>query len=137
MRGKNSMSISSNKCDKDQNPVAKRAAIFLNAKLVAEGIASQLERRAAFRKVLKKAMQNAMDAGALGVKVQISGRVGGAEIARTEWYKEGAVPLQTLRYDIDYATARAETTYGTLGVKVWVTKGEFAAPTRELAAMGG
>lgn len=97
----------------------------INANLVAEGIALQLERRAAFRKALKKAMQNAMDAGALGIKVQCSGRLGGAEIARTEWYKEGKIPLQTLRYDVDYGTARAETTYGTLGIKVWITRGEM------------
>jgi small subunit ribosomal protein S3 len=96
----------------------------LNATLVAEGIAMQLERRAAFRKVLKKAMQSAMDAGALGIKVQCGGRLGGAEIARKEWYKEGKIPLQNLRFDIDYGVARAETTYGSLGVKVWITKGE-------------
>lgn len=97
----------------------------LDAKLVADGIAKQIERRIPFRRVLKKAMQSSMDAGAAGVKVQISGRVGGAEIARTEWYKEGRVPLHTLRADIDYATGRAETTYGSIGVKVWVNKGEL------------
>ncbi|MBI5274042.1 MAG: 30S ribosomal protein S3 [Chlamydiales bacterium] len=96
----------------------------LDAKLVAEGIAKQIERRVAFRKVLKKAMQAAMDAGAAGIKVQLSGRIGGAEIARTEWYKEGRVPLHTLRADLDYATARAETTYGTIGVKVIINKGD-------------
>lgn len=114
----------------------------LNAVLVAEGIAMQLERRAAFRKVMKKSIQNAMDAGALGIKIQCGGRLGGAEIARTEWYKEGKIPLQNLRYDIDYGTARAETTYGTLGVKVWITRGErqgepaAAQPTVQ-AAVGG
>lgn len=96
----------------------------LDAKLVAEGIAKQIQRRIPFRRVLKKALQATMDAGAAGIKVQISGRVGGAEIARTEWYKEGRIPLHTLRADIDYATARAETTYGSIGVKVWVNKGE-------------
>ena len=99
----------------------------LNASLVAESIAMQLERRAAFRRVLKRAIQNAMDAGALGIKVQCSGRLGGAEIARTEWYKEGKIPLQNLRYDIDYAEGRAETTYGSLGIKVWITLGETQA----------
>jgi len=99
----------------------------LDAKLVAEGIAKQIERRVAFRRVLKKAIQSAMDAGAAGVKVQISGRVGGAEIARTEWYKEGRIPLHTIRTDIDYATAVAQTTYGTIGVKVWINKGEEQA----------
>lgn len=96
----------------------------LDAKLVAEGIAKQLERRVAFRRVLKKAIQASMDAGAAGIKVQISGRIGGAEIARTEWYKEGRIPLHTMRANIQYATARAETTYGSIGVKVWINKGE-------------
>lgn len=96
----------------------------LDAKLVADSIAKQLERRVAFRRVMKKAMQSCLDAGALGIKVQISGRIGGAEIARTEWYKEGRIPLHTLRADIDYATSRAETTYGCIGVKVWVNCGE-------------
>lgn len=98
----------------------------LDAKIVADGIAKQLERRIPFRRVLKKAMQATMDAGAAGIKVQISGRIGGAEIARTEWYKEGRIPLQTLRADIDYAMGRAETTYGSIGVKVWVNRGEEA-----------
>ena len=96
----------------------------LDAQLVAEGIARQIQRRMPFRRVLKKSLQTTMDAGAIGIKVQISGRVGGAEIARTEWYKEGRIPLHTLRADIDYATARSETTYGTIGVKVWINKGE-------------
>ena len=96
----------------------------LDAKLVADGIAKQLERRIPFRRVLKKAMQVSMDAGAAGIKVQISGRIGGAEIARVEWYKEGRIPLQTLRADIDYAMGRAETTYGSIGVKVWINRGE-------------
>lgn len=96
----------------------------LDAKLVAEGIAKQLERRIPFRRILKKSMQASMDAGAAGIKVQISGRIGGAEIARTEWYKEGRIPLQTLRADIDYSMGRAETTYGSIGVKVWINRGE-------------
>lgn len=96
----------------------------LDSKLVAEGIAKQLQRRIPFRRVLKKALLATMDAGAAGIKVQVSGRVGGAEIARTEWYKEGRIPLHTLRADIDYATARSETTYGSIGVKVWINKGE-------------
>lgn len=96
----------------------------LDAKLVAEGIAKQLERRVAFRRAMKKALQATMDAGAAGIKVQVAGRLGGAEIARTEWYKKGRIPLHTLRADIDYATARAETTYGSLGVKVWINHGE-------------
>jgi small subunit ribosomal protein S3 len=96
----------------------------LDAKLVAEGVAKQLERRVPFRRVMKKSMQATIDAGAAGVKIQISGRIGGAEIARTEWYKEGRIPLQTLRAEIDYAHGRAETTYGSIGVKVWINKGE-------------
>lgn len=96
----------------------------MDAKLVADSIAKQLERRVPFRRVLKKSMQTALDAGAAGIRVQISGRIGGAEIARTEWYKEGRIPLQTLRADIDYSTGRAETTYGSIGVKVWINRGE-------------
>lgn len=96
----------------------------LDAKLVADGIAKQLERRIPFRRILKKAMQTSMDAGAAGIKVQISGRIGGAEIARVEWYKEGRIPLHTIRADIDYSQGRAETTYGSIGVKVWINKGD-------------
>jgi len=96
----------------------------LDAQLVAEGIAKQIARRVAFRRVLKKALQATMDAGAAGIKIQIGGRVGGAEIARCEGYKEGRTPLQTLRADIQYGTARAETTYGSIGVKVVINKGE-------------
>jgi len=95
----------------------------LDAKLVADGIAKQIERRMPFRRVMKKALQAAMDAGAHGIKVQLSGRIGGAEIARREWYKEGSIPLHTLRADIDFAYGRAETTYGSIGVKVWINKG--------------
>lgn len=98
----------------------------LDAKIVADNIAKQLERRIPFRRAMKKAMQSSMDAGAGGIKVQVSGRIGGAEIARTEWYKEGSTPLHTLRADIDYATGRAETTYGSIGVKVWIFRGEDA-----------
>ena len=105
----------------------------LDAKLVADGIAKHLERRIPFRRAMKKAMQSTRDAGALGIKVQVSGRLGGAEIARTEWYKEGSTPLHTLRADIDYATGRAETTYGSIGVKVWIYRGE-ATPAKKEAA---
>ena len=96
----------------------------LDARLVSEGIAKQIERRVPFRRVLKKAIQTTIDAGAAGIKVQISGRIGGAEIARTEWYKEGTIPLHTIRADIDYGVGRAETTYGSIGVKVWIHRGE-------------
>jgi len=96
----------------------------LDAKLVAEGIASQLERRVMFRRAMKRAVQNAMRLGAKGIKVQVGGRLGGAEIARSEWYREGRVPLHTLRADIDYSTAESHTQYGVIGVKVWVFKGE-------------
>ena len=96
----------------------------LDAKLVAESIANQLERRIMFRRAMKRAVSNAMRLGALGIKVAVAGRLNGAEIARTEWYREGRVPLHTLRADIDYATSRANTTYGVIGVKVWIYKGE-------------
>jgi small subunit ribosomal protein S3 len=96
----------------------------LDARLVADGIAKQIERRIPFRRVMKKAIQQTMDAGAAGIKVQLSGRIGGAEIARTEWYKEGRIPLHTMRAQIDYSTGRAETTYGSIGVKVWINRGE-------------
>ena len=96
----------------------------LDARLVADGIASQLERRVMFRRAMKRAVQNSMKAGAQGIKVELSGRLGGAEIARSEWYREGRVPLHTLRADIDYSNVRAETAYGTIGVKVWIFRGE-------------
>ena len=96
----------------------------IDAQLVAESIANQLERRIMFRRAMKRAVGNAMRLGALGVKVSVSGRLNGAEIARTEWYREGRVPLHTLRADIDYGFAEANTTYGIIGVKVWVFKGE-------------
>ena len=96
----------------------------LDAKLVAEGIAQQLERRIMFRRAMKRAVGNAMRLGALGIKVSVSGRLNGADIARSEWYREGRVPLHTLRADVDYGTFEARTTYGVLGVKVWIYKGE-------------
>ena len=96
----------------------------LDARLVAQNVAQQLERRVMFRRAMKRVVQNAMRQGAQGIKVQVGGRLGGAEIARTEWYREGRVPLHTLRADIDYATYEAHTTYGVIGVKVWIFKGE-------------
>jgi small subunit ribosomal protein S3 len=99
----------------------------IDARLVAENIAQQLERRVAFRRAMKRAVQSAMRLGAQGIRINCSGRLGGAEIARVEWYREGRVPLHTLRADIDYGTATAKTTYGTCGVKVWVFKGEIMA----------
>lgn len=96
----------------------------LDAQLVAEGIAQQLERRVMFRRAMKRAVTNTMRVGAEGVKVQVGGRLNGAEIARSEWYREGRVPLHTLRADIDYGFAEAKTTYGIIGVKVWIFKGE-------------
>lgn len=97
----------------------------LDAQLVAESIAQQLERRIMFRRAMKRSVQNAMRLGALGIKVNVGGRLNGAEIARSEWYREGRVPLHTLRADIDYGFAEAKTTYGIIGVKVWVYKGEI------------
>ncbi|MBL4647999.1 MAG: 30S ribosomal protein S3 [Gammaproteobacteria bacterium] len=99
----------------------------LNSKLVAENIADQLVKRIAFRRAMKRAVQNAMRLGAQGIKVKLSGRLSGAEIARNEWYREGRVPLHTFRAKIDYATAEAHTTYGVIGVKVWIFKGEVLA----------
>ena len=96
----------------------------LDSQLVADNIAQQLERRVAFRRAMKRAVQSAMRLGALGIRVNCSGRLGGAEIARTEWYREGRVPLHTLRAEIDYGVSRANTTYGICGVKVWIFKGE-------------
>ncbi|MBB1487299.1 30S ribosomal protein S3 [Oceanospirillum sediminis] len=106
----------------------------LDAKLVAESVASQLERRVMFRRAMKRAVQNAMRLGAKGIKIQVSGRLGGAEIARAEWYREGRVPLHTLRADIDYATAEANTTYGVIGVKTWIFKGEILGGIEEVRA---
>jgi len=98
----------------------------VDAQLIAESITTQLEKRIMFRRAMKRAMQNAMRLGAQGIKIMSSGRLNGIEIARTEWYREGRVPLHTLRADIDYGTAEAKTTYGIIGVKVWVFKGEIA-----------
>jgi len=99
----------------------------MDAQLVAENVAAQLERRVAFRRAMKKAVQAALKFGAKGVKIHCAGRLGGAEMSRAEWYREGRVPLHTLRADIDYGLAEAKTTYGTLGVKVWIMKGEILA----------
>lgn len=104
----------------------------LDAKLVAESIAQQLERRVMFRRAMKRAVATAMRLGAKGIKINVSGRLGGAEIARSEWYKEGRVPLQTFRADIDYGLAEAKTTYGIIGVKVWIFKGEIIGKSSEL-----
>jgi small subunit ribosomal protein S3 len=106
----------------------------LDAALTAQSIAQQLERRVMFRRAMKRAIQNAMRQGAEGVKIQVSGRLGGAEIARTEWAREGRVPLHTLRADIDYSTAEALTTFGILGVKVWIFKGEIIGGIEEVEA---
>jgi small subunit ribosomal protein S3 len=97
----------------------------IDAKLVADGIAQQLERRVAFRRAMKRAVQSALRLGALGIRINVSGRLGGAEIARLEWYREGRVPLHTLRADIDFGYGKAETAYGIIGIKVWIFKGEI------------
>ena len=97
----------------------------LDANILAEGIAQQLERRVQFRRAMKRAVQSALRQGAKGIRTEVSGRLGGAEIARTEWYREGRVPLHTIRADVDYGTSEALTTYGIIGVKVWVFKGEI------------
>lgn len=110
--------------------------IDTDAQLVAENICAQLERRISFRRAMKQAMQKAMKAGALGIKTSVSGRLGGADMARTEFYKEGTIPLQTLRADIDYGFYEANTTYGKIGVKVWIYKGEVL-PTRKEKLEGG
>lgn len=112
----------------------------LDAQLVAEGIAQQLERRVMFRRAMKRAVTNTMRVGAEGVKIKVGGRLNGAEIARSEWYREGRVPLHTLRADIDYGFAEARTTYGVIGVKVWIFKGEVfetPEPAAEPAAEAG
>ncbi|GGA51616.1 MULTISPECIES: 30S ribosomal protein S3 [Paenibacillus] len=109
----------------------------LDAILVAESIAQQLERRVSFRRALKQAIQRTMRSGAKGIKTAVSGRLGGAEIARTEGYSEGTVPLHTLRADIDYGTAEAHTTYGRIGVKVWIYRGEVLPTAKKQAAQEG
>ncbi|MBL1271795.1 MAG: small subunit ribosomal protein S3 [Marinobacter maritimus] len=106
----------------------------LDARLVAQNVAGQLERRVMFRRAMKRAVQNAMRQGAKGIKIQVGGRLGGAEIARSEWYREGRVPLHTLRADIDYATYEANTTYGVIGVKVWIFKGEILGGMEQVRA---
>ena len=107
-----------------------------DAQLVAENIAGQLERRISFRRAMKQCMQKSMKAGALGIKTAVSGRLGGADMARTEFYKEGTIPLQTLRADIEYGFAEADTTYGKIGVKVWIYKGEVL-PAKKKQMEGG
>jgi small subunit ribosomal protein S3 len=97
----------------------------LDAYLIAEGIAFQIEKRVSYRRAMKKAMQSAMKVGAIGVRINVSGRLNGAEIARTEWYREGRVPLHTLRSDVDFGIGVAKTTYGTCGIKVWIYKGDY------------
>ncbi len=123
------------KLRKDLAKMAPGAEVHLNlvevrkpetdANLVAEGVAQQLERRVAFRRAMKRAMQSAMRLGAQGIRINVSGRLGGAEIARMEWYREGRVPLHTLRADVDYGFAEADTAYGKIGCKVWIFKGEI------------
>ena len=118
--------------DKDVNiNVVEVKNTGLDATLVAEDIASQLERRISFRRAMKQCMQKTMKSGAQGIKTAVSGRLGGADMARTEFYKEGNIPLQTLRADIDYGFAEANTTYGKIGVKVWIYKGEVL-PTKKM-----
>jgi small subunit ribosomal protein S3 len=106
----------------------------IDAQLIADSIAQQLEKRIMFRRAMKRAMQNAMRLGAQGIKIMSSGRLNGAEIARREWYREGRVPLHTLRADIDYGTSEAKTTYGIIGIKVWVFKGEILSRSDALLA---
>jgi small subunit ribosomal protein S3 len=106
----------------------------LDATLVAQSVAGQLERRVMFRRAMKRAVQNAMRIGAKGIKIQLGGRLGGAEIARTEWYREGRVPLHTLRADIDYSSFEAHTTYGVIGIKVWIFKGEILGGIEQVRA---
>ena len=108
-----------------------------NSQLVAENVAGQLERRISFRRAMKQCMQRTMKAGALGIKIAVSGRLGGADMARTEFYKDGTVPLQTLRADIDYGFAEANTTYGKVGVKVWIYKGEILPQKKQVKVEGG
>ncbi|MFZ4603655.1 MAG: 30S ribosomal protein S3 [Alphaproteobacteria bacterium] len=123
------------KLRKELSKLVHGSEVFLNlvevrkpetdAALVAEGVAQQLERRVAFRRAMKRAMQSSQRLGAQGIRINVSGRLGGAEIARMEWYREGRVPLHTLRADVDYGTAEAKTAYGIIGVKVWIFKGEI------------
>lgn len=110
-------------------PVAKPE---LDSTLIAESVAQQLEKRVAFRRAMKRAVQSCLRLGALGIRINVSGRLGGAEIARMEWYREGRVPLHTLRADVDYGVAEAKTTYGIIGVKVWVFKGEILGKEKKI-----
>ena len=130
-----------NKGKKEKNTVALNIVEVkqpdLNAQLVAENIASQLERRVSFRRALKQSIGNAMKRGAKGIKTAVSGRLGGAEIARTEHYHEGTIPLQTIRADIDYGFAEAHTTYGRIGVKVWIYRGEVLHDVKRPRREGG
>lgn len=109
----------------------------LDATLIAENVAGQLERRVAFRRAMKRVVQSALRLGAQGIRINCAGRLGGAEIARTEWYREGRVPLHTLRADVDYGVAKAHTTYGVIGIKVWVFKGEILSEAEQNAAWMG
>ncbi len=109
----------------------------LDAQLVAENVAAQLEKRTSFRRAMKQSVGRTMRMGAEGIKISIAGRLGGAEIARTEWYSEGKVPLHTLRADIDYGFAEANTTYGKIGIKCWIYRGEVLPETRRVAEEGG
>ena len=113
-------------------PVAKPE---LDATLIAESVAQQLEKRVAFRRAMKRAVQSCLRLGALGIRINVSGRLGGAEIARMEWYREGRVPLHTLRADVDFGVAEAKTTYGVIGVKVWVFKGEIIGKEKKVIQM--
>ena len=140
--GKNGESVNKLRADiakmfkKDINiNVIEVKNVDADAQLVAENIAGQLERRISFRRAMKQCMQKTMKAGALGIKTAVSGRLGGADMARTEFYKEGTIPLQTLRADIDYGFAEADTTYGKIGVKVWIYKGEVL-PAKKKQAEG-
>ena len=108
----------------------------LDAQLVADSIAQQIEKRVMFRRAMKRAVMSTMRSGALGVKVRVSGRLNGAEIARTEWYREGRIPLHTFRADIDYGLSEAQTTYGVIGVKVWIFKGEVFDTARAAGRRG-
>lgn len=105
----------------------------IDSTLVAESIAQQLEKRVAFRRAMKRAVQSCLRLGAQGIRINVSGRLGGAEIARMEWYREGRVPLHTLRADVDYGVARAETAYGTIGIKVWIYKGDILGKEKKIA----
>ena len=123
-----------NNCDCHATYIVEKAD--LDAQLVAENIAGQIERRISYRKAMKQCMAKAMKAGAKGIKTQVSGRLAGAEIARAEFYKEGTIPLQTLRADIDYGFYEANTTYGKIGVKVWIYKGEVLKAKKSNAKGG-